>query len=85
VRESKLGGVEELRGAIDRAHRFKGSSKVQAFYLVFSTLVVVEFSDTDNAAYVYSRDYFEKQIEPRIRTMAVDESADYRGKPFSCT
>jgi hypothetical protein len=83
--ESKLGGVEELRGAIDRAHRFKGSSKVQAFYLVFSTLVVVEFSDTDNAAYVYSREYFEKQIEPRIRTRAVDESADYRGKPFSCT
>jgi hypothetical protein len=64
----KLQALPEVRGAIDRAHAFKQASGVQAFLLVFPNVVVVEFSDTGNAAYVYTREFFAAEIEPLLRS-----------------
>lgn len=65
--DAKLHKLPELRGAIERTYPFSAASDVQAFYLVFRTLVVVEFSHSGNAAYVYPRVFFEKEIEHLIR------------------
>jgi hypothetical protein len=75
---AKLQERPELHGAIDRAHAFVGASDVQAFYLVFRTIVVIEFSRKGNAAYVYTREYFEKQLEQRIRRGVVDDEAELK-------
>lgn len=69
---AKLQGTPELQTALERAHGFKNASDVQAFFLVFPAFVVVEFSDSGNAAYVYKRDLFTKKIEPAIRRGAVE-------------
>lgn len=65
--DAKLQKLPALQGAIERTYPFSASSDVQAFYLVFRTVVVVEFSHSGNAAYVYPRALFENQIEQRIR------------------
>jgi EH_Signature domain len=61
----KLSASDELRGAIERAYTFAKSSPVSAFCLFFDQVVVVEFSDNGNAAYVYGRSHFEGSFQAR--------------------
>ncbi len=68
----KLQGTPEAQGVLDRAYAFRGTSNVQAFILVFASIVVVEFSDNGNAAYIYTRDFFTKEIEPLLRSGKID-------------
>lgn len=54
----------ELQAALARALKFHGGV-VSAFCLWFDGFVVVEFSHTGNAAYIYTRDDFEKSHHPQ--------------------
>jgi hypothetical protein len=78
--ESKLRDTPELSGAIQRAYRFRHSSDTQAFFLVFANVVVVEFSDRNNAAYMYSREFFTKQLEPRIQSSQIENARELKRK-----
>ena len=80
---AKLQASPELKGAITRSHRFKRASQVQAFFLVFQHVVVVEFSDNGNAAYVYEREYFEKAIEKSVRVGQCDAAPNLK-VPAAC-
>ena len=44
----------------------RGSVRVQAFCLFFQDIVVVEFSETGHAAYIYSRARFERDVLPAV-------------------
>jgi len=58
------GADQKLAAAISRAHTFTAkTSGAHAFCLYFDSFVVVEFSETGNAAQIYSRDYFQKRFE----------------------
>jgi hypothetical protein len=72
--DAKLLQRPELHGAIERAYPFRRTSDAQAFFLVFRQIVVVEFSHSGNAAYVYKREWFEKRLEQRIRKGLVEDS-----------
>lgn len=74
----RLSGDDSLRGAVQRTHRFRRASSTQAFYLVFPQLVVVEFSEAGNAAYVYERDFFETNLESAIQRKAVESHRDLK-------
>lgn len=67
----QLSGAErKMAAAILRAHQFTtrgGAASAQAFCLYFDNVVIVEFSEKGNAAYVYDRDVFEKLFERQIR------------------
>jgi hypothetical protein len=69
--KAQLGGADKkLSGALARARRFKsrgGSASAQAFCLYFDNVVIVEFSETGNAAYVYRRDLFEEKFEAAVQ------------------
>src|SRR5215831_3898775 len=52
----------DLRAALQRARRFEGG-ETSAFCLWFDRFVVVEFSNVGNAAYVYNRDAFQKEVD----------------------
>ncbi|MEY4513275.1 MAG: hypothetical protein RLZZ450_5397 [Pseudomonadota bacterium] len=83
LRESlynRVSGDENLRAAVKRTHRFRRSSSTQAFYLVFPQHVVIEFSTTGHAAYVYRRDLFENEIERTVQRRAVESVADLKLK-----
>ncbi len=61
----RLGGADEKRRAtLRRARRFS-SGDIHAFCIYFDQIVVVEFSHSGNAAYVYTRAEFEE----RFRTL----------------
>ena len=56
-----------LTGALSRVKRASGGgARVQAFCLFFMDIVVVEFSETGHAAYVYPRGVFEQRILPAV-------------------
>lgn len=79
---AKLSGSDErFRAALARAHRFRRrSDDGQAFCLYFDRYVLVEFSKTNNAAYVYERSVFEREIEPAIRNGKLEEVSDLKRK-----
>ncbi len=68
----KLSSTPEAQSVLDRAFAFRNSSNVQAFVLFFPSIVVVEFSDTGNAAYIYEREFFAKEFEPLLRSGRID-------------
>jgi len=70
-----LGGTEQGLSVLKRT-RVAERGSISAFCLVFDDLVVVEFSDTGNAAYFYRRDAFERQIFPEH--MVVAKSVDLK-------
>ena len=72
--DAKLLQRPELHGAIERVYPFRRTSDAQAFFLVFRQNVVVEFSHSGNAAYVYKREWFEMRLEQRIRKGLVENS-----------
>jgi len=76
--KTKLQASAELKSAIARAYTFRRSSNVHAFFLVFPKVVVVEFSDVGNAAYVYRRKDFERKLEPAIREHSVESVRDLK-------
>lgn len=55
----------KTRAALGRARQFT-SGDTSAFCLYFDRIVVVEFSKTGNAAYVYARSEFESRMEAQI-------------------
>jgi hypothetical protein len=57
---------ERLRSAFERSAQFS-FGVTSAFCMWFDNLVVVEFSENGNAAYVYERQQFEKHVEPSLR------------------
>lgn len=68
---ARLAGAERhLSAAISRARQFitRGGREdsAQAFCLYFDRIVVVEFSGTGNAAYVYDRAFFERHFQGEI-------------------
>lgn len=66
LRRRLAGSSAEVRASLERVRQFSTQRGVSAFCLYFDTHVVVEFSDTGNAAYVYARSDFDKRIEPTL-------------------
>jgi len=63
----RLAGAQDgARSALLRTRRFRRDQGVSAFCLYFDRMVIVEFSVTGNAAYVYGRAHFEQLLGPRI-------------------
>lgn len=60
------GATEDVRAALGRVRQFSAHQGVSAFCLYFDDIVVVEFSDSGNAAYVYRRRDFDEQIEAAL-------------------
>lgn len=54
---------DDTRAALGRVRRFSAHHGVSAFCLYFDDIVVVEFSDSGNAAYVYRRAAFDAELE----------------------
>jgi len=80
----QLGGAQgELRAALTRVRKFAGTASVNAFCLYFDHLVVVEFSQKPNAAYLYRRSDFDRRIEPRLANNTIGTEKDLKlGKPL---
>lgn len=61
---------KQLAAALARARKFSSGGEagkgVQAFCLYFDRHVVVEFSETGNAAYIYERARFEEKLQQAI-------------------
>jgi hypothetical protein len=77
---AKLHSAPELQSALDRAFSFAHASTAHAFFLVFRSIVVVEFSVDGHAAYVYRRDFFAQKIEPLIRSNRIESSRSLQWK-----
>lgn len=78
------GSDAKLAAAMSRALKFAGpNSGAQAFCLYFDTLVVVEFSDEGNAAYVYDRTVFEKHFERDIFSGQCRGHKDLKSVPLA--
>jgi hypothetical protein len=63
------GADKKMAAALSRARQFTtkgGPSSAQAFCLYFKSIVIVEFSETGNAMYVYDRGVFEQSFQPDI-------------------
>ena len=63
------GADKKMAAALSRARRFTskgGLGYAQAFCLYFAAIVVVEFSETGNAMYIYDRAVFEKTFQTDI-------------------
>ena len=79
--KSQLAGAKgEVRAALGRVRKFSGSASVSAFCLYFDHVVIVEFSDTGNAAYIYRRSDFDANIEPRIASGKIRNEKDLKSK-----
>jgi hypothetical protein len=75
------GADKKMSAALSRARRFakRGRTAIpQAFCLYFDTCVVVEFSQTGNAAFIYSRDDFERTFERDVRIGALEGPEDLK-------
>lgn len=64
--ERQLGVDKKLRAAIARTRTFSRTSGAHAFCLYFESIVVVEFSEMGNAAYIYDRHDFERRFQAMI-------------------
>lgn len=73
--EDELKKSDAGRAVLART-RVAKKGKVNAFCLVFDRVVVVEFSEVGNAAYVYQRDVFEQRVYPEGTT--IDAATDLR-------
>jgi hypothetical protein len=73
--DEALQGSDTGRGVLART-RVAKRGRVSAFCLVFDRVVVVEFSEVGNAAYVYQRDVFEQSVYPD--GAAIDAATDLR-------
>jgi hypothetical protein len=63
------GADKKMAAALSRARQFTtkgGPSSAQAFCLYFKSIVIVEFSETGNAMYVYDRGVFEENFQADI-------------------
>lgn len=60
------GSDKKLAAAISRAQRFRTTTGANAFCLYFDSIVIVEFSETGNAAQVYDRAVFQKHFEQDV-------------------
>lgn len=80
----QLGGAHgELRAALTRVRKFAGTASANAFCLYFDHVVVVEFSQKPNAAYLYRRADFDRRIEPRLAKNAIGTEKDLKlGQPL---
>lgn len=65
----RLAGTDKaLAAALTRAHRFtRNGAGPQAFCLYFDRVVVIEFSEIGNAAFLYRPTDFERKFEPQVR------------------
>ena len=66
LKNQLAGSDEKLAAAIGRARKFTSTTGAHAFCLYFDTIVVVEFSEQPNAAYVYDRGTFLKNFEESV-------------------
>jgi hypothetical protein len=73
--DDELQGSEAGRRVLART-RVARRGRVNAFCLLFDRVVVVEFSEVGNAAYVYQRDVFEQKVYPEGAT--IDAATDLR-------
>jgi hypothetical protein len=72
------GADKKLTAAISRARQFTrrtASGGVHAFCLYFDSIVVVEFSETGNAAQIYQRAEFERRLGQPIHANQVSDHA----------
>ncbi len=63
------GSEKKMAAALSRARRFSTrghATSAQAFCLYFASVVIVEFSERGNAAYVYDRRAFEASFEASV-------------------
>ena len=83
--KSQLAGADErLAAAISRARKFTTKTTgAQAFCLYFDSVVVVEFSEQGNAAYVYPRASFEKNFEQEIYKDRCANSAELKSRSLA--
>ncbi|MDX2055489.1 MAG: EH signature domain-containing protein [Polyangiaceae bacterium] len=72
-----LNGTETGRAVLSRAIRGTGEG-ASAFCMFFEKIVVVEFSETGNAAYVYQRAAFEQHVLPILRSRNVSARLDLK-------
>ena len=80
LKQQLAGAKGEVRAALRRVRKFSGSTSVSAFCLYFDHVVVVEFSDTGNAAYIYRRADFDANIEPRLARGQIRNEKDLKSK-----
>ena len=80
--EQRLRNKPALAASIERAYVYTGNHNISAFYLVFERHVVVEFSDEGNAAYLYDKSFFERELESKIREQKIDESRYLKNRQF---
>jgi EH signature protein len=69
LRATLAGADKKMAAALSRAKQFTtrgGASSAQAFCLYFDSVVIVEFSETGNAMYIYDRRVFEEQFQADI-------------------
>lgn len=69
LKRQLAGAEKKMAAALSRARQFStrgGSASAQAFCLYFDNVVIVEFSETGNAAYIYGRADFEKHFERAV-------------------
>jgi len=78
LRVQLAGSSGEVRAALSRLRRFAGAASVSAFCFYFDHVVVVEFSHTGNAAYIYRRADFDAQIEPEFAAGRIKTERDLK-------
>jgi hypothetical protein len=74
--------TEAGRSMLSRAVRGYGGT-VSAFCLFFDRVVVVEFSDAGNAAYVYNRTTFEQHILPALKSTRINPPIDLKRRELA--
>jgi len=78
----QLVATEAGRAALGRATRGHGSG-ASAFCLFFDRIVVVEFSDAGNAAYVYNRASFEQHVLPSLKSSKLNAQTDLKRRDIA--
>jgi hypothetical protein len=78
IKQSLGASDKKLAAALERVRRFRSARGVNAFCLFFDEHVVVEFSDTGNAAYVYERSRFSTALEARLMAGELDVHDDLK-------
>ncbi len=86
VRRQLQAGDQRRRGALQRLQRFRtGGEDTHAFCITFDDIVVVEFSQTSHAAYVYERKAFEQELEQRIRHPGLNDVGKLKNQRLMLT
>ncbi len=74
---------KKLAASLSRARQFKRTGGAQAFCLYFDNAVIVEFSETGNAAHIYDRKVFQEAFESKIESNACMDHASLKSRKLA--